>query len=119
MRARLLICLVALLACVKRITPDPGGARTTYSGVTLRFGEQQAVPEGTRILWDFGDGTPEQEGASVVHAFPRSGVYTVVETIRDKDGQTRSARTHVTALRETVQMAVPADARAALMVPTP
>src|SRR6185295_6923125 len=97
MRARLLICLVALLACVKRITPDPGGARTTYSGVTLRFGEQQA--------------------ASVVHAFPRSGVYTVVETIRDKDGQTRSARTHVTALRETVQMAVPADARAALMVP--
>jgi hypothetical protein len=119
MRARLLICVIAILACVKRITPDPGGTRTAYSGVALRFGEQQAVPEGTRILWDFGDGTPEQEGPSVVHVFRRSGVYTVVETIRDKDGQTRSARTHVTALRQTVQMAVPADARAALMVPTP
>jgi hypothetical protein len=118
MRARLLLLLL-LLACVKRITPDPGSARTTYSGAALRFGEQQSVPEGTRILWDFGDGTKEQEGASVVHAFPRAGVYTVVETIRDKDGQSRSARTHVTALRLTVQMAVPADARAALMIPSP
>jgi PKD domain len=119
MRTPLFLCLLALLSCVKRIAPDPGGARTTYSGVPLKFGEQQTVPEGTRILWDFGDGTAEQEGASIIHAFPRAGVFTVVETIRDKDGQTRTARTHVTALRQTVQMAVPADARAALMIPSP
>jgi len=118
-RPPLLLCLLALVSCVKRITPDPGAARTTYSGVPVRFGEQQSVPEGTRILWDFGDGTQEREGASVLHAFPHAGVYTVIETIRDKDGQARSARTHVTALRHTVQMAVPADARAALMIPAP
>src|SRR5205807_2077601 len=93
--------------------------RTTYSGAALRFGEAQQVPEGTQILWDFGDGTPQQQGPSVVHSFSRAGVYTVVETIRDKDGQTRSSRTHVTALQRTVPMAVPADVRAALLVATP
>jgi len=69
--------------------------------------------------WDFGDGTPQGQGASVVHAFARAGVYTVVETIRDKDGQMRTGRTHVTALERTVAMAVPGDARAALLIPTP
>ncbi|TMA14235.1 MAG: hypothetical protein E6J84_11505, partial [Deltaproteobacteria bacterium] len=119
MRTRLLLCLLILLSCVKRISPDPGDARTTYTGVPLRFGESQQVPEGTQILWDFGDGTAQEQGASVVHAFPRSGVYTVVETIRDKDGQMRTARTHVTALERTVAMAVPGDARAALLIPAP
>ncbi len=119
MRTRLLLCLLLLLSCVKRISPDPGDARTTYTGVPLRFGESQQVPEGTQILWDFGDGTDQEQGASVVHAFPRAGVYTVVETIRDKDGQMRTARTHVTALQRTVAMAVPGDARAALLIPAP
>jgi len=119
MRTRLVCCLLVLLSCVKRVTPDPGADRTTYSGVPLRFGEAQQVPEETQILWEFGDGTPPQQGASVVHAFPRAGVYTVVETIKDKDGQTRSSRTHVTALRRTVPMAVPGDVRAALLVPSP
>ncbi|TMB19945.1 MAG: PKD domain-containing protein, partial [Deltaproteobacteria bacterium] len=119
MRTRLVCCLLVLLSCVKRITPDPGADRTTYSGAALRFGEAQQVPEGTQILWDFGDGTPQQQGPSVVHSFSRAGVYTVVETIRDKDGQTRSSRTHVTALQRTVPMAVPADVRAALLVATP
>jgi len=119
MRTRLLLCLLILLSCVKRISPDPGDARTTYTGVPLRFGESQQVPEGTEILWDFGDGTAQGQGASVVHAFPRAGVYTVVETIRDKDGQMRTARTHVTALERTVAMAVPGDARAALLIPAP
>ena len=119
MRTRLLFCLLAVLSCAKRINPDPGNDRTTYSGVSLRFGELQEVPEGTQVLWDFGDGSPEKSGASVDHAFPRAGVYTVVETIRDKDGQTRTARTHVTALKRAVEMAVPPDVRAALMVPSP
>ncbi|HZX96654.1 MAG TPA: PKD domain-containing protein [Myxococcales bacterium] len=121
MRTRLLACvLVALMsACVKRVAPSATGTQTTISGLFLRFGEPQEVPEGTQVLWSFGDGTPDQQGASVDHAFPRAGVYTVVETIKDKDGQTRSARTHVTVLRRAVQMAVPADVRAALMVPTP
>src|SRR3989454_6106969 len=119
MRTRLVCCLLVLLSCVKRITPDPGADRTTYSGAALRFGEAQQVSEGTQILWNFGDGTPPQQGASVVHAFSRAGVYTVVETIKDKDGQVRSSRTHVTALRRTVPMALPGDVRAALLVGTP
>ena len=119
MRTSLVFCLLVLLSCAKRINPDPGGSRTSYSGVWLRFGQPQELPEGTQLLWDFGDGTPPQEGATVVHAFPRAGVYTVVETVRDKDGQTRSARTHVAVLKRTVPMAVPADVRASLMVPSP
>src|SRR3954468_17943263 len=121
MRTRLLACvLVALMsACVKRVAPSATGTQTTISGLFLRFGEPQEVPEGTQVLWSFGDGTPDQQGASADHAFPRARVYTVVETIKDKDGQTRAARTHVTVLRRTVQMAVPAEVRAALMVPTP
>jgi len=116
---RVVFCLLVLLSCVKRITPDPGGDRTTYAGVPLRFGEAQQVPEETRIFWDFGDGRPPQQGPSVVHSFSRAGVYTVVETIKDKDGQVRSSRTHVTALRRTVPMALPGDVRAALLVGTP
>jgi hypothetical protein len=118
MRTRLFCCLLVLLSCAKRINPEPGESRTTYSGVPLRFGEQQQVPQGAEILWEFGDGTQEK-GASVVHAFPRAGVYTVVETIRHPDGQMRSARTHVVALRRPVPMAVPPDVRASLLVATP
>src|SRR5204862_7694688 len=101
MRTRLLLCLLILLSCVKRISPDPGDARTTYTGVPLRFGESQQVPEGTEILWDFGDGTAQAQGASVVHAFRRAGVYTVAEAIRDTDGQLRRARARVTARNRT------------------
>jgi hypothetical protein len=119
MRIRLLCCLLVAVSCAKRINPDPGADRTTYSGVWLRFGEAQEVPEGVQILWDFGDGTAPGAGPTVNHAFPRAGVYTVVETVQDKDGQTRTARTHVTALKRTVPMAVPADVRATLMVPAP
>src|SRR3954468_3354025 len=119
MRTSLVCCLLVLLSCAKRINPDPGDSRTTYSGVWLRFGQSQELPEGTQILWDFGDGTSPAQGATVVHAFPRAGVYTVVETVRDKDGQSRSARTHVAVLKRTVPMAVPADVRASLLLPSP
>jgi hypothetical protein len=116
---RLICCLLLAVSCAKRINPDPGADRTTYSGVWIRFGESQPIPEGVQVLWDFGDGSPQGAGATVTHAFPRAGVFTVVETIRDKDGQSRTARTHVTALKRTVPMAVPGDAKAALMVPSP
>jgi len=121
MRHRLLcsLALLAAVSCIKRVAPTPGEDRTTLSGVWLRFGQPQQLPEGTTITWDFGDGTTPQTGASVDHAFPRAGVYTVVETVKDKDGQTRSARTHVVALRRSVPMAVPADARAVLMMERP
>lgn len=122
MRTALVFCAVLLAAgCVKRVAPSPGEDRTILSGVPLRFGQAQELPEGTTITWDFGDGTPPQTGAVVDHAFPHAGagVYTVVETVHDKDGQVRSARTHVVALRRSVPMAVPADVRAVLMMERP
>src|SRR5262249_39289333 len=119
MRARLFFCLVVLLSCVKRINPDPGDSRTSVSGVPLRFGQPQELPEGTQIIWDFADGTPPQQGATVVHAFQKAGVYTVVETVRDKDGQSRTARTHASIRKREIPMAVPADVRASLIVPSP
>jgi PKD repeat protein len=121
MRNRVLLCAAAVLAssCVKRVAPAPGEDRTTLSGAPLRFGQQQDLPEGTSIVWDFGDGTPPQTGASVAHAFPRAGVFTVVETVKDKDGQQRTARTHVISLRRSVPMAVPPDVRAVFYLERP
>src|SRR5260370_13893988 len=120
MRTRLVLCAVLLTAgCVKRVAPSPGEDRTTLSGVSLRFGQPQELPEGTTITWAFGDGTPPQTGAVVDHAFGDAGVYTVVETVHDKDGQVRTARTHVVALRRSVPMAVPADVRGVLMMERP
>src|SRR3954462_13326706 len=107
MRTRLSTVAAALLlcSCIKRVNPDPGGDRSAVSGAWLRFGQEEALPEGSEAQWDFGDGTPQQKGVAVTHAFPRAGVYTVVETIVDKDQKTRSARTHVAVLRRDVAMA--------------
>ena len=120
MRNRFLLCAAFLLAssCIKRVAPDPGADRAAYAAVPIAFGQREAVPEGSEVVWDFGDGT-QATGMQVTHAFPRAGVYTIVETIRDKDATTRTARTHVVAARRTVPMAVPGDVRAALMLPAP
>src|SRR6267142_3102265 len=121
MRTRLLCCAAAVLAtsCIKRVSPTPGAERTTVSGVPLPFSEREEVPEGTQVIWDFGDGTPPVTGAQVSHAFTKAGVYTIVETIQDKDGKSRTGRTHVAALVRTLPMAVPGDVRAALLLPVP
>src|SRR5207244_1605799 len=83
------------------------------AAVPLAFGKREAVPEGTEVVWDFGDGT-QVTGMQVTHAFSRAGAYTIVETIRDKDGPTRTARTHAAAAPPTVPMARPRRVRAAL-----
>jgi hypothetical protein len=121
MRTRLLCCVAAALAtsCIKRVSPTPPDERTTYSGIALPFGQQGEIPEGSTVIWDFGDGTPPVTGLRVSHAFGPAGVYTIVETIQDKDGQTRTARTHVAALLRTLPMAVPGDVKAALLLPSP
>ena len=121
MPTRLLRCALAVLAasCVKRVAPSPGADRTVYAGTPVVFGAPADLPEGTEIIWDFGDGTPPAKGAQVQHAFPRAGVYTIVETVKDKDGEIRTARTHIAALRRSVPMAVPGDVRAALVLERP
>lgn len=121
MRTRLLCCIAALstAACIKRVSPTPPDERRAFTGVPLPFVEPSGIPEGSQVLWDFGDGTPPAVGARVTHAFGKAGVYTIVETIRDKDGQSRTARTHVVAALRTLPMAVPGDVRAALFFPAP
>src|SRR5690242_10617097 len=95
-RSLLYLGLVPASSCVKRVAPDPGQDRTVYAGIPLGFGQREAVPEGSEVIWDFGDGT-QATGMQVTHAFGHAGVYTIVETIRDKDGKARTARTHVVA----------------------
>ncbi|MFN2546851.1 MAG: PKD domain-containing protein [Myxococcales bacterium] len=115
-----MLCSLFLLAssCIKRVGPDPGSDRAALAGIPVAFGQREEVPEGSEVVWDFGDGT-QATGMQVSHAFPRAGVYTIVETIRDKDGKARTARTHVVAARRNLPMAVPGDVRAALMLPEP
>jgi hypothetical protein len=121
MGTRLLCCVAALAAvsCIKRVTPSPPDDRTTVSGAPVNFDEKAEIPPDSQVIWDFGDGTPKVKGAHATHVFARAGIYTIVETIEDKDGTSRSARTHVAALLRSLPLAVPADVRAALLLPAP
>ena len=107
--ATLLVCA----ACARHVAPAPGDDRTVASGVPVTYGTDQSLPKGTRIVWDFGDGTPPVEGARVEHAFPRAGSYRVTETVVGSDGQKQSASANATVLRRPVPASVPADVRAA------
>lgn len=121
MRTRRFAAVLALLlasACIKRVNPPPGAERSGFSGVPLAFGQPLEVPEGSKITWTFGDGAVA-EGAQVSHAFPRAGAFTVTQTVTDKDGQRRTADSRVTVLRRGVASAIPADARAALVMERP
>jgi hypothetical protein len=106
--AALLLCA----ACARRVAPAPGEDRTVASGVPVTYGSQQDLPQGTRVVWDFGDGTPPVEGSRVEHAFPRSGTYRVTQTVLTAEGEKRSASANATVLRRPVAAAVPPDVRA-------
>src|SRR5438067_6027045 len=120
MRIRL-ACAAALLfaACVKRVAPSAIEDRTVTSGIPTSFGSTGDLPEGVRIAWDFGDGTPQLAGPMVTHAFPRAGTFTVTQTILDPDGDKRSSTAKATVLRRAVPSALPGDARAALIQEMP
>lgn len=115
-----LICAAAVLAssCVKRVGPSALEDHTVLSGVPVTLGGELEVPEGTQITWEFGDGATGT-GSPVQHAFSRAGAFTFTQKIIDKDGQIRTASAHVTVLRRAVPQAVPADARAALILQNP
>jgi hypothetical protein len=107
------------LACVKRVAPSAVEDRTVTSGIPTTFGSSAELPEGVRIQWDFGDGTPPVDGPVASHAFPRSGTFTVTQTVLDPDGQKRSTSAKATVLRRSVPSALPGDARAALIQEMP
>ena len=68
-------------------------------GQTITFDASASYDDGTLVsyTWDFGDGTTAS-GAQVSHAYTAEGVYTVVVTVLDDDGQQdrRSVRLTVT-----------------------
>jgi hypothetical protein len=119
MRIRL-TCAAALVcvACVKRVAPSAVEDRTVVSGVPTSFGAPADLPQGVKITWDFGDGTPPVSGPAATHAFPRAGAFTLTETV-DQGGEKQSVTAKVTVLRRAVASAVPGDARAALIQEMP
>lgn len=119
---RTLLCaaaLATLASCAHtRVPAYAGEDRTAQSGVPGMFAIPGELPEGTEVIWDFGDGTPQAKGTAV-HAFPRAGEFTITQTVKDKDGETRTSQAKVKVLRRSVPLAVPADARAALIAQWP
>src|SRR5256885_16448409 len=82
MRIRL-ACAAALLlaACVKRVAPSAVEDRTVVSGVPTEFGSPADLPEGARIEWDFGDGTPPAAGPAGEHALPPPRTVTLTAAV--------------------------------------
>ncbi len=46
--------------------------------------------------WSFGDGSPDESGATVTHAYQRPGTFTAVLTVKDALGATAARTRHVT-----------------------
>jgi Tc toxin complex TcA C-terminal TcB-binding domain/PKD domain/Putative peptidoglycan binding domain len=61
--------VVDVLTALPQFTMTPSGLTLSCDFIGLA---------GTRVTWDFGDGTPLAEGASVQHTYPRPGRYEVV-----------------------------------------
>ncbi len=109
----LVVVAVALVGpgCRRAVKPEAGGDRTVEAGVPVGFGsEARGAPE---VSWDFGDGSPPQQGARVSHAFPRAGRYQV--RALEKDEVLASAT--VTVVPRPVLRAMPADAEVAIFFP--
>ena len=119
LRPILAISLFALSCAPKRIPAWAGDDKTVQSGVSETFNGPPELPEGTKIIWDFGDATPPVTATTVEHAFPRAGSYTVTQTVQDKDGDKRTATAKVLVLRRAVPLAVPTEIRAVLLAQWP
>ncbi|HYO70828.1 MAG TPA: PKD domain-containing protein [Archangium sp.] len=109
----LVVVAVALVGpgCRRAVKPEAGGERTVEAGVPVGFGSE--APDAPGVTWDFGDGSPPQQGARLSHAFPRAGRFQV--RALEKDEVLASAT--VTVVPRPVLRAVPADAEIALFFP--
>ncbi|MGC4117918.1 MAG: PKD domain-containing protein [Myxococcales bacterium] len=106
---------LALASCAHRFPARTGGDREAVSGLALSFGSaEEQVPVGTRIRWDFGDGS-SAEGPVVAHAWPRAGEYSLKIEVADERG-TRVDQSKVHVARRPPATAVPPNARAAFIV---
>lgn len=99
--------------CHRAVKPEMGGERTVEAGVPVDFGSE--AKDAPVVRWDFGDGSPPQQGARVSHAFPRAGAFQVRALEQKKDEVLGSAK--VTVVPRPVLRAMPADAEVAIFFP--
>jgi PKD repeat protein len=78
------------------------------------FGSE--APDAPVVTWDFGDGSPPQQGGRVSHAFARAGAYTVRALEKDKKDEVL-ASAMVTVVPRPLLRAIPADAEVAVYFP--
>ncbi|PTL77520.1 PKD domain-containing protein [Vitiosangium sp. GDMCC 1.1324] len=97
----------------RMVKPEAGGDRTVEAGVPVGFGSE--ARDAPVVRWDFGDGSPPQQGARVSHAFQRAGSFPVRALAKDKDEVLASAT--VTVVPRPVLRALPADTEVALFFP--
>lgn len=110
-----LLVAVALGAsgCHRAVKPELGGERTVEAGVPVDFGSE--AKDAPVVRWDFGDGTPPQQGARVSHAFARAGAFQV-RALEQKEDEVLGSAT-VTVVPRPVLRAIPADAEVAIFFP--
>ena len=80
-----------VMAVINAPIEGPVGELITFDGT----GSTSDV-EITSYQWDFGDGTEVAEGITVEHGYAAAGVYDVVLTITDANGQTATASMQIT-----------------------
>jgi len=90
----------------KQVSPEnekpvanPGGPYITRLGQSTSFnGSQSFDPDGTIVLyrWNFGDGSNQILGKTVIHTYEEPGVYTVTLTVVDNDGRSSMKNTTAT-----------------------
>jgi peptidoglycan hydrolase-like protein with peptidoglycan-binding domain len=99
--------LAALIALAVGAGATPAGGGTSAFGVRAEPARGaaplgvslSATGETVAVHWEFGDGSPGADGATVAHTFVEPGAYVVVATATLADGSTAEARVTVTALR--------------------
>src|ERR1044071_8785588 len=87
------VVVVALVGtgCHRVARPEAGGDRTVEAGGPGGFGSE--APDAAVVTWDFGDGSPPQQGGRVSHAFARAGAYTVRALEKDKKDEVLASAT--------------------------
>ncbi|HYG73865.1 MAG TPA: PQQ-dependent sugar dehydrogenase [Planctomycetota bacterium] len=86
-----------------RPPPAAGAIATDVSsvaaaGVPVLFSATASSPSALSWNWNFGDGTESSQAESVSHVYTQAGVYTVVLTLVDDQGQSSQQTLSVTVL---------------------
>jgi PKD repeat protein len=91
---------------------NAGPDRTVDVNDFVTFDGSASTGDITKYEWNFGDGTPQQQGQTVVHQFTALNTYTVTLTVTDVTGATDSdSATIIANGRPTAALVCPAVAQ--------